>query len=188
VTALPAGISDLTLGIIVALVFGTIIFVVKCGKQCCDNIKWIIEVCKMNAGKDTEQKKGKAKKTESSVEELNKEEIEKLKEEISDLSQQVKTVLADISQVRKTQVLSALEGDIRMASTEYAMKFELKRSEYDSAMRMLQVTVAKMPDEAVAYKQKVNEWIDKAQKKFIEYSPENFEKKVEAVKAKGNSI
>ena len=43
-TAIPLGISDLALGIIVALIFGCILFIVKCGKQCCDNIKWIIVI------------------------------------------------------------------------------------------------------------------------------------------------
>jgi len=182
-TATPLGISDLALGIIVALIFGSIIFVVKYGKQCCDNITWIIEICKMNIGKGTEEKEEK-KKTESSVEELSKEEIAEIKEEISILSQQIKAILADIKQIRKTQVQIALEDDIRTASTEYAMKFELKRPEYDKAMRILQLTLAKMPEEAVEYNQKVIEWITKAQEKFYEYGPEHFDKKVEAVKAK----
>lgn len=184
-TILPLGISDLALGIIVAIVFGCILFVVKYGRQCCDNVKWIIEICKMNAGKKTDEEIETVKTESSSVEEFSKEEIEEIKEEISSLSQQIKTILADIKQVRKTQVIKALEDDIRTASTEYAMKFEIKRPEYDKAMRILQVTLAKMPEEAFAYKQKVNEWIDKAQEKFNRYSPEYFEKKVEAVKAQG---
>jgi len=182
-TAIPLGISDLALGMIVALIFGSIIFVVKCGKQCCDNIKWIIDICKMNMGQGVEEKEKKVK-AESSVEELSKEEIEKIKEDISDLSQQIKAILAEIKQIRKTEVLNALENDIRLASTEYAMKFELKKPEYNKAMRILQVMLAKMPEESVAYKQKVIEWIAKAQKKFSEYGPENFGRKVEAVKAK----
>ena len=52
-TAMPLGISDLALGIIVALIFGCILFVVKYGKQCCDNIKWIIDIYKMKKGKET---------------------------------------------------------------------------------------------------------------------------------------
>ena len=180
---LPLGISDMALGIIVALIFGSIIFVVKYGKQCCDNITWIIDICKMNMGKGTEEKEEKAK-TESSVEELSKEEIAEIKEEISNLSQQIKAILAEIKQIRKTEVLNALEDDIRAASTEYAMKFELKRPEYDKAMRILQVMLAKMPEEGVAYKQKVIEWIAKAKKNFNEYNPENFGRKVKAVKAK----
>jgi len=182
-TAVPLGISDLALGMIVALIFGSIIFIVKCGKQCCDNIKWIIDICKMNMGKGIEEKEKKLK-AESSVEGLSKEEIEEIKEEISNLSQQIKAILAEIKQIRKTEVLNALEGDINTASTEYAMKFELKRPEYNKAMRILQVMLAKMPEEAVAYNQKVIEWIAKAQKKFGEYSPENFSRKVEAVRAK----
>ncbi len=83
--------------------------------------------------------------------------------------------------------MQALEGDIRTASTEYAMKFELKRPEYDKAMRILQVELANMPEEAVAYHQKVNNWIAKAQEKFNEYSPENFIRKVEAAKARQKS-
>lgn len=183
---LPLGISDMALGIIVALIFGSIIFVVKYGKQCCDNITWIIDICKMNMGKGTEEKEEKAK-TESSVEELSKEEIAEIKEEISNLSQQIKAILAEIKEIRRTQVLKALEDDINTASTEYAMKFELRRPEYDKAMRILQVMLAKMPEEGVAYNQKVINWIAKAQEKFSEYSPEHFDKKVEAVKAKHRS-
>lgn len=41
-----------------------------------------------------------------------------------------------------------------------------------------------MPEEGVAYNQKVIEWIAKAQKKFDEFSPENFGLKVEAIKAR----
>ncbi len=182
-TALFPGISDLALGFIVALIFGSIIFVVKYGRHCCDNIKWIIDICKMNIGKGTEEKAI----TESSAEKLSKEEIAEIKEEISNLSQQIKTTLAELKQIRKTQILIALEDDIKTASTEYAMKFELKRPEYDKAMRILQVMLAKMPEEGIAYNQKVTEWINKAQEKFNEYNPEHFDKKVEAVKAKHKS-
>ena len=181
-TAIPLGISELALGIIVALIFGCILFIVKCGKQCCDNIKWIIDIYKMNKGKGTGGKE-LVSVAESSAEELSKEEIEEIKEQISILSQQIKATLAEIKQIRKTEALNALEDDIRAASTEYAMKFVLKRPEYDKAMRILQVTLAKMPEEAVEYNQKVIEWIAKAQKKFGEYSPENFGRKVEALKA-----
>jgi len=181
-TAIPLGISELALGIIVALIFGCILFIVKYGKQCCDNVKWIIEICKMNAEQGTKEKEQKPI-VDSSAEELSKEEIAEIKEEISNLSQQIKATLAEIEQIRKTEALKALEYDIRAASTEYAMKFELKRPEYNKAMRMLQVTLAKMPEEAVAYNQKVIEWIAKAQKKFGDYSPEYFGRKVEALKA-----
>ncbi|MHC4532426.1 MAG: hypothetical protein ACYS6K_00590 [Planctomycetota bacterium] len=181
--SIPLGISDLALGMIVALIFGCILFIVKCGKQTCDNIKWIIDICRMNMGKGKGVKE-KGSNVESSVEGLSKEEIEEIKEEISNLSQQIKSILAEIKQIRKTEVLNALENDIRAASTEYAMKFELKRPEYNKAMRILQVMLAKMPEEAVAYKQKVIQWIAKAQKKFEECSPENFGQEVLAVKAK----
>jgi 5-bromo-4-chloroindolyl phosphate hydrolysis protein len=181
--SIPLGISDLALGIIVALIFGCILFIVKCGKQTCDNIKWIIDICRMNMGKGKGGKE-KGSDVESSVEGLSKEEIEEIKEEISNLSQQIKAILAEIKQIRKTEVLNALENDIRAASTEYAMKFELKRPEYNKAMRILQVMLAKMPEEAVAYKQKVIQWIAKAQKKFEECSPEKFGQEVLAAKAK----
>jgi len=189
-TAIPLGISDLTIGIIVALVFGSVLFVVKCGRQCCDNVKWIIEICKMNYCKKTEELeiKGKEtkekKKTETSVEEIDKEQIAEIKEEISELSQQVKGILAEIKQIRKTEALNAIEDDIQRASTEYAMKFELKRIEYDQAMKILQVELSNMPDQAIAYKMKVNDWISKAHKKFRKYSPEHFHKKVESLRAK----
>jgi len=181
-TVMPLGISDLALGMIVALIFGCIIFVVKYGKQCCDSITWIIDINKMNRDKRADDKKQEPV-AEPSDEELSKEEIAEIKEDISNLSQQIKTILAEIKQIRKTEALNALENDIRAASTEYAMKFELKRPEYNKAMRILQVTLAKMPEEAVTYNQKVIEWIAKAQKKFGKYSPENFGRKVEAMKA-----
>jgi hypothetical protein len=183
---LPSGISDLTLGIIVALIFGCIIFVVKYGKQFRDNVKWIIEICKMNMDKETAEKKETAK-TDSSVEGLSKEEIAEIEDEISNQSQQIKATLAEIKKIRKTEILKALEDDIRTASTEYAMKFELKRPEYDKAMRILQVELANMPEEAVAYHQKVKSWIAKAQEKFNDYSPENFIRKVQAAKARHSS-
>ena len=183
-TIMPLGISDLTLGIIVALIFGSVLFVVKCGRQCRDNVKWIIEICKMNYGKKTEEKETEEKvKTEHPVEELDKEEIAEIKEEISELSQQIKAILAEIKQIRNTKALNALEDDIQRASTEYAMKFELKRIEYNKAMKILQVELSNMPEEAIAYKKKVNDWIAKAEKKFIRYSPEYFINKVEALKA-----
>jgi MFS superfamily sulfate permease-like transporter len=181
-TAIPLGISDLALGIIVALIFGCILFIVKYGKHCCDNIKWIIDIYKMNKGKGTGDK-GQKPVTESSDEEFSEEEIKEIKEQISILTQQIKAALAEIKQIRKTEALNALENDVRAASTQYAMKFELKRPEYDKAMRILQVTLAKMPEEAVEYNQKVIKWIAKAQKKFGKYSPENFGRKVEAIKA-----
>ena len=183
---LPSGISDLTLGIIVALIFGCIVFVVKYGKQCRDNVKWIIEICKMNFGKAAQIKEEKVK-AESSDEGLSKEEIAEIKDEISSQSQQIKATLAEIKKIRKTEILKALEDDIKTASTEYAMKFELKRPEYDKAMRILQVELANMPEEAVAYHQKVKSWIAKAQEKFNDYSPENFIRKVQAAKARQNS-
>jgi hypothetical protein len=180
--AIPLGMSDLAFGFIAALIFGCILFIVKYGKQCRDSIIWIIDIYKMNIGKGTGDKEQEPV-AESPAEEFSKEEIEEIKEQISILSQQIKTTLAEIKQIRKTEALNALEDDIRAASTQYAMKFELKRPEYDKAMRILQVTLAKMPEEAVAYNEKVIKWIAKAQKKFGEYSPENFGRKVEAIKA-----
>ena len=50
-TAMYLGISDLTLGIIVALIFGGFVFIMKYGKQCCKSIIWIIDTCKMNLNK-----------------------------------------------------------------------------------------------------------------------------------------
>jgi hypothetical protein len=180
VTAIYLGISDLALGIIVALIFGCVIFVVKCGKQCRDNVKWIIEICKMNFSKGTKEKS----KTETSVEESDEEKTAEIKEEISELSQQIKGILAEIKQIRKTEVENALEAGIETAVTEYAMKFELKRIEYDNAMKILQVTLANMPEEAIAYKKKVNDWITAAENKLRRYGPENFIKKVQEIKAR----
>ena len=181
-TAIPLGISEMALGIIVALIFGCVLFIVKYGKHCCDNIKWIIDIYKMKKGKETGGEE-QVPVAEPPDEELSKEEIKEIKEEISSLTKQIKTTLAEIKKIRKTEALNALENDIRAASTQYAMKFELKRPEYDKAMRVLQVTLAKMPEQAVEYNQKVMKWIAKAQKKFGKYSPENFGRKVEALKA-----
>ncbi|MBN1804318.1 MAG: hypothetical protein JW837_03620 [Sedimentisphaerales bacterium] len=183
-TVIPLGISNLALGLITALIFGCILFVVTYGRQCCDNIKWIIEVYKMNYGKKPEETTIKGKvKTEVPIEAIDKEEIAEIKEEISELSQQIKGILAEIKQIRNTEIENALEG-IETAPTEYAMKFEIKRIEYDNAMKILQVTLANMPEAAIAYKKKVNDWIDAAEKKFRKYGPENFIKKVQEIKAR----
>ncbi|HUU18941.1 MAG TPA: hypothetical protein VMW72_17450 [Sedimentisphaerales bacterium] len=182
-TAIPLGISDLTLGIIVALIFGGFVFIVRYGKQCWESVTWIIETCKMNLGKGAGEK-GDRSIAESFVEEFNKEEIVEIKEQISRLSQQIRATLAEIKQIRKTAVKKALEDSIKTASTEYAMKFELKRPEFERAMKVLQIALAKMPEECIVYKQKVINWIAKAQEKFDEYSPDNFVQKVEAIKAR----
>ncbi len=77
-----------------------------------------------------------------------------------------------------------MEDNIKIASTEYAMKFELKRPDFEKAMKVLIVTIAKIPEEGVVNKQEVIKWITKAQEKFEDFSPENFNKKVEAVKTR----
>jgi hypothetical protein len=77
-----------------------------------------------------------------------------------------------------------LEVDANTASTEYGMKFELKRSEFEKEMKVLQVTLAKMPKQAITYRQNTIKWITKAHKKFDKYSPEKFVQKVEAVKSR----
>ncbi len=181
-TAMPLGISELTFGIIVALIFGGLIFIIRYGKQYCESIIWIIDILKMNLGKGAGEK-GERSNAEPSVEELSKE-IVKIKKQIHRLSQQIRAILAEIKQVRKTAAKNALEDSIEIASTEYAMKFELKRPDFEKAMNVLKVALTKIPEEDVAYKQEVIKWIAKAQGKFEDYSPENFGKKVEAVKAR----
>jgi len=182
-TAMPLGISELTVGIIVALVFGGFAFCIIYGKQCCESIIWIIETLEMNLGKGPGEK-GERSNAESSVEELSKEEIVKIKRQISRLSQQIRATLAEIKQIRKMAGKKALEDSIETASTEYAMKFELKRPEFEKAMKILKAALAAIPEEGLAYKQKVMKWIVKAQEKFEDYSPENFGKKIEAIKAR----
>ena len=182
-TAMPLGISELTLGIIVALVFGGFVFCIIYGKQCCDSIIWIIETLKMNIGEGAGEKRERSN-AESSFEELSKEEIVNIKRQISRVSQQIRAILAEIKQIRKTAGKKALEYSIETASTEYAMKFELKRPEFEKAMKILKAALAEIPEEGVAYKQKVMKWIVKAQEKFEDYSPENFSKKIEAIKAR----
>jgi uncharacterized coiled-coil protein SlyX len=136
----------------------------------------------MNLGKGAGEK-GERSNAEPSVEELSKEIVE-IKKRIHRLSQQIRAILAEIKQVRKTAAKNALEDSIETASTEYAMKFELKRPDFEKAMNVLKVALTKIPEEGVAYKQEVIKWIAKAQEKFEDYSPENFGKKVEAVKAR----
>ena len=182
-TAMPLGISELTLGIIVALIFGCFLFIIKYGKGCCESIIWIRDICKMNLGKGTGEKLEKSN-SEFSVEELSKEEIVEIKKQISELSQQVRAILAELKQIRETACKEALEDNIKIASTEYAMKFELKRPDFEKAIKVLIVTVTKIPEEGVVDKQKVIKWITKAQEKFEDLSPENFSKKVEAIKAR----
>ena len=179
---MPLGISELTLGIIVALIFGCFIFVVKYGKQCCESIIWIRDILKMNLGNGAGEKVEKSN-TEFSVEELSREEIVEIEKQISKLSQQVRAILAELKQIREKACKEALEDNIKTASTEYAMKFELKRPDFEKAMKVLIVTITKIPEEGVVNKQKVIKWIAKAQEKFEDFSPENFSKKVEAVKA-----
>ena len=180
-TAMPLGISELTLGIIVALILGCIIFIMKYGKQCCDSIIWIRDILKMNLGNGACEKVEKSN-TEFSVEELSREEIVEIKKQISKLSQQVRAILAELKQIRETACKEALEDNIKIASTEYAMKFELKRPDFEKAIKILIVAITKIPEEGVVNKQKVIKWITKAQEKFEDFSPENFSKKVEQFK------
>ena len=182
-TAMPLGISDLTLGIIVALIIGCFIFVVKCGKQCCESIIWIRDILKMNLGNGAGEKVEKSN-TEFSVEALSREEIVEIKKQISKLSQQARAILAELKQIREKACKEALEDNFKIASTEYAMKFELKRLDFEKAIKILIVTITKIPEEGVVNKEKVIKWIAKAQEKFEDFSPENFSKKVEAVKAR----
>ncbi|MFH1883371.1 MAG: hypothetical protein ABIL62_11745, partial [Planctomycetota bacterium] len=135
-TAMPLGISELTLGIIAALILGCIIFIVKYGKQCCESIIWIRDILKMNLGNGAGEKVEKSN-TEFSVEELSREEIVKIKKQISKLSQQVRAILAELKQIREKACKEALEDNIKTASTEYAMKFELKRPDFEKAMKVL---------------------------------------------------
>jgi len=160
-TAMPLGISELTFGIIVALIFGGLVFIMRYGKQCCESIIWIIDTCKMNLGKGAGEK-GERSNAESSVEELSKETV-KIKKRIHRLSQQIRAILAEIKQVRKTAGKNALEDSIETALTEYAMKFELKRLDFEKEMKVLKVALTKIPEEDVAYKQEVIRWIAKAQ-------------------------
>jgi hypothetical protein len=54
------------------------------------------------------------------------------------------------------------------------MKFELKRPEFEKAMRALKAALAEIPEDGMVDRQEVSEWIVKAQKKFEEYSAVNF--------------
>lgn len=185
-TSIPLAISNLAIGILTAIVFGSIIFVVRYGRQCCDSINWIIEMYrmyKMNTDVGTRQKE-QMSDIGSSVKESSKKEIAEIRRQISILSRQIKAILVEIKKTRRTELLKALKVDANTVSTEYGMKFELKRSEFEKVMKALQVTLAKMPEQAVADRQNTIKWIAKAHKKFEEYSPEKFVQKVEAVKSR----
>jgi hypothetical protein len=185
-TSIPLAISNWALGILAALILGSIIFVVRCGRRCRDSVAWIIDVYrryKTDTGVETRQKTHRSD-VESFVEESNTEEIEEIKRQISSLSRQIKAILVEIRKTRRIELLKALKVDANTALTEYGMKFELRRSEFEKAMKVLHVILARMPEQAIAYRQNTIKWIAKAQKKFDEYSPEKFAQKVEAVKSK----
>ncbi|MBN2316266.1 MAG: hypothetical protein JXM79_20225 [Sedimentisphaerales bacterium] len=189
-TTTPLAISNWAIGILAALIFGSIILVVRYGRQCCDSIAWIIEMYRMykiNTGLETPHKE-QMSDVGSSVKESNKKEIAEIKRQISILSRQIKAIFVEIKKTRRTELLKALKVDANAASTEYGMKFELKRSEFDKAMKALQVTLAKMPEQAVTYRQNTIKWIANAHKKFDKYSPEKFVQKVEAAKSKHKTI
>jgi hypothetical protein len=169
----PLGIADLTVGIIVALVLGGFLLILKYGKQCSENVIWFRDVLRMNLGRGTDEKRKKSN-VECSIEESSSEEIVEIKNQISRSSQQIRAILAEILQIINTTGERALEDNVEAASTQYAMKFELKRPEFEKAMRALKTTLAEIPEEGVVDRQKVNEWIAKAQKKFEDYSPVNF--------------
>jgi len=185
-TRTPLAMSNFAIGIFTAIIFGSIIFVVRYGRQCCESITWIIEMYrmyKMNTGVGTSQKT-QMSDVGSSVKESSKKEIPEIKRQISILSHQIKAILVEIKKIRRTDLLKALKVDANTASTEYGVKFELKRSEFEKAMKALLVTLAKMPEQDVAYRQNTTKWIAKAHKKFDRYSPEKFVQKVEAVKSR----
>ena len=182
-TIVPLAISDWAFGIGATVIFGSIIFIVRYGRQCCDSIAWMIDIFRMSirvGGRQEEQ----GSDAGSSVEGFSKEEMADIKGKISILSQQIKAMLVEIKKTRRTELLKALEGDANVASTEYGMKFELKRSEFERAMKIMQVTLAKVPEQAAAYRQNTIKWIANAQKKFDNYSPEKFVQKIEAAKSR----
>jgi hypothetical protein len=170
--AVPLGTTDLTLCIILALVFGGFVLVMKYGKQFCENAIWIRDVLRMNLGTGTDEKQKKSN-AECSFEKSSGEEIVEIKNQISELSQQIRAILAEIKRIRETTGEKALEDSVEAASTEYAMKFELTRPEFKKAMKALEATLAKIPEEGAVDRQKVNEWIARAQKKFDDYNPVN---------------
>jgi len=176
-------ISNWAFGIGAAVIFGSIIFIVRCGRQCCDSITWIIDMYRRNTRIGTLQKE-QVSDAEPSVEKSSEEEISEIKRQISTLSQQIKAMLVEIKKARRTELMKALEGDANTASTEYGMKFELKRPEFEKAMRILHVTLARMPEQAVAYRQDTIKWIAEAQKKFDGYKPEKFVQEIETAKSR----
>ncbi len=64
------------------------------------------------------------------------------------------------------------------------MKFELKRSEFEETPRALEITLAKMPEQAVSYRNKTLNWIAGARKKLDDCNPEEFAQKIRSVKSK----
>jgi hypothetical protein len=181
-TSIPLAVSNWTFGIVAAIIFGGIMFIVKYGRQCRDTIAWIIETYRRNTYKTMDHKEKNS--DIESAEDLSKEEILEIKRQISTLSQQIKALLIEIKKIRRSEILNALEGDVNTASTEYGMKFELKRSEFEETTKILQDTLERMPEQAMAYRQKTAKWIARAQKIFDKYSPENLVQKFEALKSR----
>lgn len=181
VTNIPLAISNLTLGIGAAFVLGGVILFVKYGRQCRDNIAWIMEMCKNARGAERPDE-AQQPDADSSVDELSKVEIDEIQGEISNRSRQVKAILVEIKKMRDAELPNALEGDSNLVLTEYAMKWEVRRVEFEKAIRAMEAAIHRMPGQAVAYRQDTVAWIARARNKLEKCSPEELLRRVKAAK------
>ncbi len=179
VMSIALAISNLTLGICAALVLGGVVFVVRYGKQCCESVAWIREMCRTAKGQQPLNEEA-SPDVERPVEELDKEEIAEIKDQISTLSRQIKAILVEIKKMRDAELQNAAEGDPNLVLTEYAMKWEVRRVEFDRAIKALEAVLQRMPKQAVAYRQDTITWIAKARKKLAKCSPEELLRRIKA--------
>jgi len=181
VTNTVPAISNFTVGICAALVLGGVVFIVRYGRQCCESVVWIMEMCRSAKGPQALQEEQRSD-AERPVEELDRDEILELKSEISAGSKQIKAILVEIKKTRDAELMKALEGDANLALTDYGMKWEVKRVEFEKAMRVMEAALSELPEQAVAYRRNTTAWIAKAREKFDKCTPEELARRIKAAK------
>lgn len=177
VTNIALAVSNLTLGIGAALVLGGVVLFMTYGKQFRESIAWIMEMYRSAKGQQLREESPNA---EGPVEELDKDEIAEIKEQISTLSKQIKSILVDIKKTRDAELLTAIEGDANIVITDYAMKWEFRKAEFDKAVQAMEAAMRRMPEQALAYRQDTIAWIARARKKCDKCSPEELVRKIRA--------
>jgi len=178
VTSIALAVSNLTLGIGAALVLGGVVLFMTYGKQFRESIAWIMEMYRSAKGQQLLEEE--SSNAEGPVEELDKDEIAEIKEQISTLSKQTKSILVDIKKTRDAELLKAIEGDANIVITDYAMKWEFRKAEFDKAVQAMEAATRRMPEQALAYRQDTIAWIARARKKCDKCSPEELVRKIRA--------